>query len=628
MSILNKFNNLYKRYTEKALKVKADSRFVKKQAIEKQESDFKEYEEEINNYDKALKLLKDKKYKEAIPYLEKELENKPESISIRNKLGLAYMLVGDLISASIEFKEILFNDPENIEAKINLATINIKNKKFDLAIEELNKLLKKDKDNQKIKKKLLLSYISKAEYFEEIEEFRNAIEEYKKALQIEENSQILIVIAKCFQEIQDYENAILYYEKSISKIDESNKEKKADIYDKLANIMIEQNNLEKAIDYLNYGVKNSPDNYELQYKLAKLYMDKGEIELSIKRLERVIKNNDKFIEGYLLLGELYSKLGSLDKSNSIYQRILEIDKNNIPAKTNIAIINYKKGRKDLAYEQLKDIDKNGGEENYLVQKYLGIQAIDSNNIDQAIERFMKAIDINPNDADSYINLGVCFHKMNNINRAIREYEKALSIEPNNITALKNLALIYYEDGQIHDAIDLYEKILKIEPNSSNVKKMLANSYRKIGKISSAIDMYQEHIKTNENDPVALLNLGVSYFENDKLIKAIDIFNKLMKIDKKYTNLSLCYLSRIYQKNGQINKALECIRKACLSDTSFVEGFIQYGKVSLELGRLEKAIDCFKRVLKLDPSNTQAKILLEGAKKKYKDEYGYSYDEYY
>jgi tetratricopeptide (TPR) repeat protein len=158
--------------------------------------------------------------------------------------------------------------------------------------------------------------------------------------------------------------------------------------------------------------------------------------------------------------------------------------------------------------------------------------------------------------------------------------------------------------------------------------MLANAYRRAGKISNAIDMYQEHVKSNENDPNALLNLGVSYFENNKFIKAIDVFNKLIKLDKRYINLSNYYLSKIYQKNGQINKSLEYIRKACLSDTKFVEGFIQYGKVSLELGRIEKAIDCFKRVLKLEPSNTEARILLEGAKRKYKDEYGYAYDEYY
>ncbi|GIW21070.1 MAG: hypothetical protein KatS3mg068_0077 [Candidatus Sericytochromatia bacterium] len=627
MSIINKFNDLYKKYTDRVLKVKANSKFINEINQAHKEENIFEENVEINNYEKAVSLLKNKKYKEAIPYLEKALEEKPDSVSIRNKLGLTYMLIGDFISASIEFKEILFNDPENVEAKINLSSINIKNRKFDLAIKELNDLLKKDKDNQKIKKKIILAYLAKGEDLQNKEYFKEAIEEYNNCLKLEELPDALLNIAFCYKELQDYDNAILYYEKAISKFEDKNK--KSEIYEKLSDIMLEKNDIDKSIEYLTFAVKNTPDNHNLQYKLSNLYINKGENELAIKRLENVVKSNNKFIDAYLLLGELYSKLGALDKANSTYQRILEIDKNNISAKINIAIINYKKGRKDLAYEQLKNIDKTyQDEDNYLLHKYLGIQELENNNIDNAIERFMKAIDINPNDADSYINLGVCFHKNNNINRAMREYEKAISIEPNNLTAMKNLALVYYEANQVDDAIDLYEKILKIDPNSSNVKKLLANAYRKAGKIASAIDMYQEHVKYNEKDPQALLNLAVSYFENDKSIKAIDAFNKLMQIDKRYTNISNCYLSKIYQKNGQINKALEYIRKACLSDTSFVEGFIQYGKVSLELGRLEKAIDCFKRVLKLDPSNTQARILLEGAKRKYKDEYGYAYEEYY
>ena len=133
------------------------------------------------------------------------------------------------------------------------------------------------------------------------------------------------------------------------------------------------------------------------------------------------------------------------------------------------------------------------------------------------------------------------------------------------------------------------------------------------------------MEAKPDDPDALLNIAVSYYEKDKLIKAIEAFTILNEKHKAYNGISSLYLSKIYQKNGQLKKAFDIIRKAVHQDIHFMDGFLQYGRVSLEMNNIEKAIDCFKRVIKHAPDNNAARILLEGAKKKYEKIYCYSYD---
>ena len=138
-------------------------------------------------------------------------------------------------------------------------------------------------------------------------------------------------------------------------------------------------------------------------------------------------------------------------------------------------------------------------------------------------------------------------------------------------------------------------------------------------------MYNRFMEKYPDDPESMLNLGISYFEKNKLIKAIEILTELATKHKSYTPMATCQLSKIYHKNGQLNKAFEFAKKAALLDIKSPEIFIQYGKISLDMGNVDKAIDCFNRVLSLSPENRYASILLDSAKKKYEDKYGYSYD---
>ena len=58
-------------------------------------------------------------------------------------------------------------------------------------------------------------------------------------------------------------------------------------------------------------------------------------------------------------------------------------------------------------------------------------------VDEAIQKYEKAIDLDPNFAASYLNLGLLYWKnKNNVNKAIEYLQKYRFIDPNSTTSQK------------------------------------------------------------------------------------------------------------------------------------------------------------------------------------------------
>ncbi len=70
----------------------------------------------------------------------------------------------------------------------------------------------------------------------------------------------------------------------------------------------------------------------------------------------------------------------------------------------------------------------------------------------AIENYKTGIEIQPNFAHSYFNLGIAFEETGDLETAIGNYEKAISLKPNYAEAYHNLGVLHRIKGNKKDAI--------------------------------------------------------------------------------------------------------------------------------------------------------------------------------
>lgn len=74
---------------------------------------------------------------------------------------------------------------------------------------------------------------------------------------------------------------------------------------------------------------------------------------------------------------------------------------------------------------------------------------------RAIDAYAKAIELNPANADAYVNLGRLLQLRGDIKRAKRHYERALDLVPNHQLALYNLGTVFDELNELDSAADYY-----------------------------------------------------------------------------------------------------------------------------------------------------------------------------
>jgi protein O-GlcNAc transferase len=84
-------------------------------------------------------------------------------------------------------------------------------------------------------------------------------------------------------------------------------------------------------------------------------------------------------------------------------------------------------------------------------------------IDQALAHYQEAINIDPQFADAYSNMGNAYKDLQRLDDAIRCNTMAIRLRPNFADAYCNLAAAYKDGGRIDDAITCYRKALSLKP---------------------------------------------------------------------------------------------------------------------------------------------------------------------
>jgi superkiller protein 3 len=82
-------------------------------------------------------------------------------------------------------------------------------------------------------------------------------------------------------------------------------------------------------------------------------------------------------------------------------------------------------------------------------------------LDEAIAEYQKAIDIKPDYARGYYNIGSAYREKKKIDEAIASFQKALEINPKYAEAHYALAVIYYEKSEFKSAIEHFDQAGKL-----------------------------------------------------------------------------------------------------------------------------------------------------------------------
>ena len=94
----------------------------------------------------------------------------------------------------------------------------------------------------------------------------------------------------------------------------------------------------------------------------------------------------------------------------------------------------------------------------------GNNALLTKNYKKAISYYKKTIDLRPNDAHAYNNIGNAYKEIGNYSASIDAYKNAIILKPDYASAYYNLGIVYQKDNDFDTALKAYKKAAKLDHN--------------------------------------------------------------------------------------------------------------------------------------------------------------------
>lgn len=219
-----------------------------------------------------------------------------------------------------------------------------------------------------------------------------------------------------------------------------------------------------------------------------------------------------------------------------------------------------------AYLQLSAIDKN----NIQLLELLAMSAAQLGNSDAAIDHLKDAIDLSPEFAPLYNNMGQIYSQKQDLKKAQKYFEQALKIDPLYSNAMNNLGNIYLRNKNYPQANTLYQAAIDSDP--------------------TFVDPY--------------FNLAMVHCHQNQLNQAETLFKKVLELDNLHAK-ALGQLAELYLNHQQYEQATDLFERRLKIQPRHAEAWHSLGQAQSQLKLYENAITSFKQCLAIHSQHPQA-----------------------
>jgi tetratricopeptide (TPR) repeat protein len=210
-----------------------------------------------------------------------------------------------------------------------------------------------------------------------------------------------------------------------------------------------------------------------------------------------------------------------------------------------------------------------------------------------------ALALDDKSSFAHNNLGLVLAKRDALEEAIDQFRRAVDVDPAFVEAYTNLGNFLAQQGFRDEAIAHLRHALQIEPTFVNAHNTLGNILADIGALDEAIQHFRKALQTNPQSAMTHYNLGRTLAKHGDAEEAIVQYRQSLEIDPGdvdvHNNLGLLLLSQ-----GNIDQAILQFREAIRVNPNYAKAYFNLGKVDAQQDRLDEAIANFQKALQIQP----------------------------
>jgi Flp pilus assembly protein TadD len=140
----------------------------------------------------------------------------------------------------------------------------------------------------------------------------------------------------------------------------------------------------------------------------------------------------------------------------------------------------------------------------------GMRLVMTNNMDEAIATFTKAIADDPNDIKAYTQRAILYAKKMQIDKAIADFNKVIEIKPDDARGYAGRGITYSRMGRHRQAVTDLTRALELQPETppfilARVHFSLGISYRALGNRPKAVANFKQSCELGNKNACKQLN---------------------------------------------------------------------------------------------------------------------------
>jgi len=216
----------------------------------------------------------------------------------------------------------------------------------------------------------------------------------------------------------------------------------------------------------------------------------------------------------------------------------------------------------------------------------------------------REIQLAPDSADSWYNLGKALNDLGRHGEAVLAYQRASDLNPRDAEIWFNLGNVLLRGGRVGDAIAAFRQGISCDPLKIGLHQNLGHALSSAGRFDESIEAYRAAIRVNPRSAEAHINLGEVLTRCGRHGEAIEACIIALELAPDSAEASY-NLGVLLALRDDWTGAERCLSRALQLRPEFAEALVNLAEVLREQGRMSEAIGNLRRAVAMRPDMAEA-----------------------
>jgi len=402
-----------------------------------------------------------------------------------------------------------------------------------------------------------------------------------------------------------FEAAIILYRQAIER--HENNRDQALAWNKLGNTYRALHRSEDAIKAYRRAIELDPVYTSPWNNLGDVYRTLSYPEDAIDAYRHAIELSPQNALSWNSLGDVYRGMERFEEAIEAYKQAVVINPDYAWPYDSLGLIYEQQGRFELAVPAFRQAAQRHArsQEQAVTWNHLGDIFRESDRSTAAVDAYREAMDLDPDYAWPYHNLGLIHEQQGETETALGFFRQAIQrhrSDRDRVVSWHKLGGICLSLSRHTEAIDAYQRVIELDPQDNLSWNSLGIAHTALEHYEAAIKAFEQVIGVDSDYAWSYHNLGFVYEKREAYETAIPYYQQAVERHENELAAAASWnnLGGAYHALKRYDEAVEAYRQAVTLNSNNALSWDSLGDVYGVLERHKEAIQAYQRAIELDP----------------------------